>query len=351
MNHRDRFFAATSHDPTDRPPMDFLGEASMRDAVANHLGVASYEEALVLLDVDMRQIHYKQFLPPAARDETGAYEDIWGVVRRPVANQFGVYDEVLYQPFEETEDLRQVEDFPWPTLDVVSLEGLYEQCRAYHDDYSVVFGSPGIMDLINGASYSRGMERLLIDIAVEDPIGMAIMERRQQFFYKLAEEALNVADGLIDVLWIGDDYGTQIGPLVGVDTWSRVFRPRLQAFIDLGHKYQAKVMLHSCGSNRNLIPTWIEMGLDIYQAVQVEAVGMSPDELFREFGNDITFHGMIGLQGVLPHGSPEDVRREVRARINASKGTGYVLAPAHNVQPDVPMDNLFAIYAEARCDR
>ena len=77
----------------------------------------------------------------------------------------------------------------------------------------MVFGDPGIMDVINGVAYARGVEQILIDIAVEDPIGLALMDRYHDFFYEVARRALVAADGTIDILWIGDDYGTQAGPL------------------------------------------------------------------------------------------------------------------------------------------
>ena len=348
MNSRERFFAAVNHEPTDRPPMDLLIEPWMRQPLLNYLGVDSYDAVLSKLDTDIRQLNYKIFVKGAMRTEPGAYTDFWGVRRIPVTNQFGSYDEPEIMPFADMTEMSQVEAYPWPTQDVVDFSNLKPLCEKYHNDYAVVFGGPGIMDLINGTAFARGTEQVIIDIGLEDPVGLALMEKRQEFFEEFTQRALEQAGGLIDVLWIGDDYGTQIGPLMSIDKWKRLFGPKMQAFIDIGHKYGAKVMLHSCGSNRHLISTWIDMGLDIYQAVQVEAANMDPTELFREFGNNITFHGMIGLQSVLPHGTVDEVKAEVRKRIVQSGGSGYILAPAHNVQPDVPMENLMALYEAGR---
>jgi len=352
VTHRERFFAAVNHQPTDRPPMDFLGEPWMREALVKHLGISDFEQALQHLDIDIRQVSHEEFGPRPVENADGSCTDIWGIRRRPVVNSFGAYDEVEHRPFAEMIDMAQVKDYPWPAAGMYDFTGLAERCRALHDDYVVVFGGPEIMDLVNGNSFGRGMEQLMVDIALEDPVGVALLDKRQEFFLAVAEAGLKAAGGLVDVLWIGDDYGTQNGLLVSERTWETVFGPRLQAFIDLGHRYGAKVMLHSCGSNRKLIRTWIEMGLDIYQAVQAEAVDMDPVELFREFGRDITFHGMVDVQGVLPYGTPEDVARVVRERIDASSGSGYVLSPSHNFQPDVPMDNILALYgAGADTDR
>jgi uroporphyrinogen decarboxylase len=344
MNHRERFFAAVNHQPADRPPMDFVGDPWMYDRLVRYLVARDFQETLVKLDIDFRQLSHHGFKPVPPRDEHGVYTDIWGVKRRPVSNEFGAYDEVSYLPFANITDLKQVEDYPWPSPDVFDFSTLEQQCREYARQYVVIFGNPGTMDLINGTAFGRGMEQVLIDIALEDPVGLAIIEKRYQIMVEMVERALRAANGSIDILWTGDDYGTQNGPLCSVAAWKRLFAPKLQAYIDLGHKYGAKVMLHSCGSNRHLIPLWIDMGLDIYQTVQTEAFRMDAQELFREYGKHITFHGMIGVQSVLPHGTPADVRREVRARIRASGGSGYILAPSHNFQPDTPMENIVALY-------
>jgi uroporphyrinogen decarboxylase len=344
MNHRERYLAAVKHEPTDRPPMDFIAEPRIVDKIAGYLAAAGPEDVPLGFDVDFRHIYQNAFRPPPIKDAYGAFTDIWGVRRRPVANEFGSYDEVDNRPFAGIRTMQEVAAYPWPSPDIFDFSTLQEQCRAYHGQYVVVFGDPGIMDVINGTSYARDMEQVLIDIATEDPVGLALMDRYHQFFLEVAQRALAAAGGMIDVLWIGDDYGTQTGPLMGRKTWERLFRPKLQSLIDLGHRYGAKVMLHSCGSNRTLIPSWIDMGLDIYQTVQVEAARMDPAELFREFGKHITFHGMIGLQSVLSHGTPQDVYREVRRIVDLSGGSGYIVAPTHFFDLDVPVQNVCAVY-------
>ena len=348
MNHRERYLAALNHQPTDRPPMDFIAEPRIVDKIARHLGAATPEDVLIGFDVDFRHIYQSAFRPPPIKDAHGAFTDIWGVRRRPVANEFGSYDEVDNRPFAGIQTLKEVEAYPWPSPDIFDFSTLKERCRKYHGRYVVVFGDPGIMDVINGTSYARGMEQVLIDIAMEDPVGLALMDRYYQFFLEVARRALAAAGGMIDVLWIGDDYGTQTGPLMHRKTWDRLFRPKLQSLIDLGHRYGAKVMLHSCGSNRTLIPLWIDMGLDIYQTVQVEAARMDPAELFREFGKHITFHGMIGLQSVLAHGTPHDVYNEVRRIVDLSGSSGYIVAPTHFFDLDVPVQNVCAVYEAAK---
>jgi uroporphyrinogen-III decarboxylase len=205
------------------------------------------------------------------------------------------------------------------------------------------------MDLINGTSYGRGVEQTIYDIALEDPIGLACMQRRFQCCYEMSRAGLKAAGGRIDILWIGDDYGTQNGLLMSPETWRKLFFPKLKGMCALGHEYGAKVMLHSCGSTRPLWPGLIEAGVDIYQTVQPEAKDMNPAGLKAEFGGQICLHGTISIQKTLPFGTPQDVAREVRTRLETvGKNGGLIVAPAHNCQPDTPVENLLALYQQVK---
>jgi len=174
------------------------------------------------------------------------------------------------------------------------------------------------------------------------------MEKRFAFCYADSERALQACGGRVDILWIGDDYGTQNGPLMSPEKWRRLFKPRLAAMCELGHRYGAKVMLHSCGSTHALWDDLVECGVDIYDTVQPEAAGMDPAWLKRRFGDRICFHGTISTQRTLPFGTPEDVVAEVALRIRTvGADGGLILAPAHNIQPDTPLENVLAMYRAA----
>mgnify|MGYP000421492683 CR=1 FL=1 len=144
---------------------------------------------------------------------------------------------------------------------------------------------------------------------------------------------------------MGDDFGNQNGPLVPLSLWRRFFKPGFKAYIDLAHRFGLKVMHHTCGSVRDLIPDFIECGLDILQSLQPRARGMDLAELKREFGHDLCFHGGVDIQELLPRGTPEDIRREVKRLIDVgSPGGGYIISTAHNILPDVPIENVLALY-------
>ena len=192
--------------------------------------------------------------------------------------------ESCHFPYAAFETVDDVEAFPWPDPDWFDYAALPRQCREL-EGYAIVYGWPGNLDLINGTAFGRGFEQTIIDIATEDPAGLRIMEKRFEFCREQTRRALEACGGAIDIVWIGDDYGTQRGLLLSPAKWRKLFRAKLQAMIDLAHRHGARLMLHSCGSTRPIWPDLADMGLDIYDTIQPEAVGMAPNELAAEFGN------------------------------------------------------------------
>jgi uroporphyrinogen decarboxylase len=275
--------------------------------------------------------------------EDGRFENYWGSIRKAVRNEAGEYNEAVEFPYAKFESVADVEKFRWPKIEWFDFSTIAKQCERYCD-YAVVYGSPGNMDLINGTAYGRGVERVLFDIALEDPVGLACMEKRFECCYAMSERGLAEGGGKIDIFWIGDDYGTQNGLLMSPEIWQK-----LSKMCELGHKYGAKVMLHCCGGTRAIWPDLIEAGVDIYQTVQPEAKDMEPASLKEEFGEQICFHGTISIQKTLPFGKAEGVAAEVRRRIETvGAGGGLILAPAHNLQPDTPVENVLAMYDAVR---
>ncbi len=348
MNSKQRVLTALSHKTPDRTPCDYLGTPESTRKLFNHFHTEVLDVVLEKLGTDMRIVDAPYIGPELPKWEDGKYMSYWGHIRKPIRNIAGSYDEAVELPYAEFNSIADVEKFRWPKSEWFDYSKISQDCDKY-SDYAIVFGAPGNMDLINGTAFGRGVEKVIYDIALEDPIGMACMEKRFQCCYQRSELVLKAANGKIDILWIGDDYGTQNGLLMNPQVWRKLFYPRLKQMCDLGHKYKAKVMLHSCGSTRRIWPELIEAGVDIYDTVQPEAANMVPAELKKEFGDRICFHGTISTQKTLPFGKPEDVRREVRERIETvGQNGGFIVAPAHNIQPDTPLENILAMYEEVR---
>lgn len=151
----------------------------------------------------------------------------------------------------------------------------------------------------------------------------------------------------VDIVLTGDDFGTQRGMLIYPQIWRRIFKPRYaRVFRELKELNPAiKIAYHSCGSIVPIIPDLIEIGLDILNPLQPRAAGMDGKILKKKYGDRLSFFGAIDEQKVLPFKSPEEVKEEVRVKISdLAPGGGYILAPAHNIQPDTPLENIFAMY-------
>jgi len=344
---KERVLTACRHEEQDRVPLQVYLTPEIRGALREHFGGRDILDAL---GIDLRGIgapYVAECRPgPGLQGEADRY-DVWGIGYTNTQYQGGAYPEATELPFAEMASLDEVEAYPWPSADDYDYSGLREHAEAV-SDYAVVFGGAGIPDIVNGVSRGRGMERVLVDIMTSDPVGVAIIDRRVEHYYEFCRRGLEAAGDAIDILHLGEDCGQQGGRLFPPQVFDDFFVPRLKPFIDLAHEFGCLAMLHSCGDTHEIMPTFIEMGLDILDAMQPEPAGMDPATIKREFGRDLTFCGLVSTQQTLPHGSPEDVRREVRERIEVvGAGGGYILAPAHCIQPDTPIENVLAMYDEA----
>lgn len=346
LTPKERVLSAINHVQPDRPPIMIYTTPEIDQALHNYFAPRYYINAF---EIDFRSVYAKQLKPvriPEPESDIDRY-DIWGNGYKNIPNNAGgVYSEPWDRTLARLKTMDDVKSYPWPDPDDYDYSVIPEQIEQ-HKKYAVCFGDAGIPDIINGVSRGRGMEQVLVDIATQDEVGMAIIDHRVNFYYEYCQRALEAGGDKIDILCLGEDLGSQKGPTMSPECFDSVFRPRIQKFINLAHTYGAKAMMHSCGSTRLLQPRLIEMGLDVLDAVQPEPVGMNPEELKQEFGDKLTYCGMISTQHTLPHGTVEECRAEARHRIDViGKGGGYIFAPAHCIQPDTPLENVLAIYEE-----
>jgi uroporphyrinogen decarboxylase len=197
----------------------------------------------------------------------------------------------------------------------------------------------------------RGMDGAMLDMGGDPDLAYEMLGRCGQFASELAEAACTRFP--LDMLWTGDDVASQRSLMMSPTTWRAMIRPHLQPAFDVGKAHGLPIAYHCCGALRPIIPDLIEMGLDVLNPIQCNCPGMEAAALKREFGRDLAFMGGVDTQGLLPHGTVDEVRRATRELLDTmtADGGGYILAASHTVPPETPVDNIFAMYQEAGISR
>jgi len=345
MKPKERVQKTFNHEQPDFTPCDYFGTPEIEQALFNHFNVSTLSDLRDCLSTDIRYVYPPYIGPELKHYDDGSKIDIWGVIRRPMPNEYGEYAEPVNLPFAKWTTVEEAQKHPWPSPDWYDYDALPEMCDKYPDHAIGLGNGFGIQDFINGISFGRGVEQVLIDIALEDPVYFYILEKRHHFYMEFVERSLQVIKGKVDLVLCGDDFGQQQGPLISPETFDKIFAPKKKELFDLTHSYGAKIVHHSCGSTRKLIPKFIKVGMDALQTIQPQAKGMNPYSLKAEFGKDIVFHGAVDVQGWLQKSTVEEIKTEVnRLMDEMGKDGGYILSPSHNIQPDTPIQNVLAVY-------
>jgi len=358
--------AVLGHELPDRVPVD-LGSTAVssihqraNDALKTLLGIEANEpvhdvaQGIVVPDeqilqrfgVDCRRVVLRPpstaaAASPSSNEDT--YLDEWGVRRQRAE----LYWEIVGHPLADArgEDLRH---YPWPDPhDPCRVAGLAEEARRLYEetDYALVadFLGGGIFEQ---ALWMRGFERFLMDLITDEPLVIALLDTLLERYIEFYAVYLEAVGPYVQIVAVGDDLGMQTGPLISPRLYRRLIKPRHKELYDFIHsRTEAKIMHHTCGSVFPFVQDLIDVGVDILNPIQTSARGMDPAALKREFGEQLVFHGGIDVQQILPFATPERVREEVK-RIVATlgQGGGYILAPSHNIQADVPPENVLAMY-------
>jgi len=369
MTSRDRVLCALNHEEPDRVPI-FIGTSGATTLLAPayeqlkaHLGIRAEprllspalqyarldEEVLVRLGSDGRPLLPRP-TPSSARRELSedAFRDEWGITWRRAPDV--LYYEVANPPLRHA-TLDDIERYPWPDLaHPARFAGLAKEARALHGrtPYAVVAVSG--VSLHEQIYLMRGLDTWLADLAADPEFADALLHRVKDVMLAGLIPFLDEVGEHADVLVMGDDLGMQDAPMMSPEMYRRMLKPfHAELIAAAKRRTKAKVFFHSDGNIRPLIRDLIEVGVDILNPVQVSARDMwDTARLKREFGRRLSFCGAIDTQWVLPRGTAEDVRREVRRRLrDLGRGGGYILAAVHCIQPDVPPANVLAMCDEA----
>jgi len=339
MTHKERVLAAVRRKPTDRPCVDYGANADVTEALCQHLGLADKEALLRAIGSDLRNLvgaaPYAGEMPPPLPDGTPV--DYLGV-----PNSRGTYSSTVYEPpLANAETVSEVRAHRWPDVDDFDFSNLRALCEGL-DEYALCGGawSP----LLCTAMHLTGMEEFFLLMAGKPKVAHAILDHLCDHFHEYSRRYFEATKGLLDVFFMGDDYGLQRGPMVSLRMFREFLLPHLKRLYGLAKSHGLLVMMHSCGGIRPFIPDLIEAGVDMLDPVQVRAEGMDIVGLKRDFGKDITFHGSIDTQQTLPRGTVAEVEAEVRSRLELFADGGFICCGSQDYMIDIPVGNILAIY-------
>jgi len=369
---RARVVTALQHREADRVPIDLNPHVDFYEALKRYLGleiaetlkpnkameVIPHPRVLEVLGVDLISVKLRapRQRPPHLLSED-LVEDEWGVGWKRVAQpQSGSYLEPVYHPLANA-TLADLSCYPWPDPTLPGRDdGLTDAARSLHDDTGLAlvgrFGGP----IVETALYLLGWEEWLVRTAADPVFAAELLDRITDIQIALDQIGLEATAPYLTIFKAsGEDLGMQTGPLYSPRTFRELLLPRLRRRWAAAHNLlkrpgsEAQLMLHSCGGIRPFIPDLIEAGVQVLDPIQPQAAGMEAAALKHDFGAQLTFHGGVDIQHVLPHGSQAEVEAEVcRCLLALGPGGGFILAPAHAVQPDVPPANLVTMCQAAQ---
>jgi uroporphyrinogen decarboxylase len=373
MQGHERFVVAMEHREPDRVPIDLGGivtgiSTGASAALKAHLGIAEpdevadrvqqlaipHSEVLERLHVDSRYLYLR-----ASRDwqdeelSPDTYRDEFGIVRQAAVRPDGhlLYYDFIGHPLSEARTVEELARYPWPDPhDPARYAGLDEAARAVRaTDHAL--GVNMIASLFEFSWYLRGYVGFLEDLMTNRVLAEAQLDAMLDYQKALVGEVLDRVGDQATFINTGSDLGTQRAPMIDPEVYREVIWPRYRQLWEFIHaRTEAKIFYHSCGSIVPMIPLLIEGGVDAIHPVQPAAEGMGDRaRLKREFGADITFWGGFDQQDTLPFGTPEQVRDAARTLFDDfMPGGGFVFAAGHNIQADVPPENILALFDAAQ---
>jgi uroporphyrinogen decarboxylase len=371
MKHRERYLAAIRHEPVDRVPTDMWATVEVQEALCDYLGIKTGKgsgkmvgvefnggalsrdvegivELFDKLEIDGCLNLMPPYRGPLREPPPGfAFVDEWGLLYRPTSHGTGTYDEIFPPPaLAAAETIEDLEAYDWPDPDLYDydvLPELAERCggRALGIGYTAPFFYFNIL---------RGYQKSLEDMALQPEFAHHFIKKIHDVFLEKHKRMYAVMEDKADLSQVTDDYGDQNGLLISPKMFNEFFRPLLQRSADLAKEHGFHVFHHDDGDMRKLLPALLEIGIDILNPIQWRCGDWDLRALKEEFGDSVCFHGGADNQHTLPFGTPQEVRAEVKWLIEslASDGTGFILAPCHNLQSLTPVENIVAFYEAAQ---
>lgn len=347
MNSKERVLTAFAFREPDRVPVWLGASPRFREKAVRELRLADDEALSLLVGDDFRRVTARFAGPDSAAPYVGlppgaTYRSPFGILRHGYEG-----GQPINHPLRAATTLDDIHAYAWPDPTWMDTAHLRTEALAFGAEYAILGGdwSPFWHDAID----LMGMDTLMLNMFDAPELVDALLTHLVDYYEAVSARIFEDAADVIDIFFIGNDFGSQVGPLLSEALFRRFLVPPLKRLVDLGHAYNLKVLLHCCGGFAPLIPALIDAGLDGLQALQPNCKGMDPAALKAAFGDRLVMMGAINSQLVI-EGTPESVRHETRRVLQIMKpGGGYVASPSHDyVLVETPVANVLALYEAAR---
>ncbi len=338
MTSRERVLAAFAHVEPDIVPRWCGASPEFLAKARRQLNLPDDESFFVRIGDDFRRVFARYVGPDFPLSPGAVSRTIFGIERAGLG-----YGQPLSHPLANA-TLREIHDYPWPDPNWQDVSRIRADALAWNRQYAILGGdwSPFWHDAID----LLGMENLYLKMFDEPEIVDAVLQHLVDYYAAVSQRIFDAAADVIDVFFIGNDFGGQTGPLLSPAQFERFMLPHLKRLIDLGHAYNLKVQLHCCGGFEPLIPAMIAAGLDGLHAIQPCCAGMDLRTLKSRYGQKILFNGAIDSHHVLIKGTPDIVRQRTREVLDImAPGGGYIAGASHDyILEETPVENVVAMF-------
>jgi len=357
MTPRERILAILNRQPVDRLPVDLWHTPEIGAMLRQHCGVADDLAVYRSLGLDKIVWVFMDYVEASgeragaqsgAGAEDGGSRTMWGVPLKDVEAGAAHYAEFGSAPLASYNTPESLDDYPWwPSVERFDYDGAVARAQEAAREFAVIGPWVSLFEIY---CQLRGLEQSLMDLVEAPQLVDAILDRVESIQSEMMRRFFAQAGKSLDLVFISDDIAGQKTLLMSPKLWKRHLEPRLRRWCELIHAHGLRVFYHTDGAARRLLGPILDCGVDVLNPIQHVCPGMDMEELKREFGQRVIFHGGVDNQFALPRGTAEDVRREVRRCLETlgAGREGFICCSCHNVQAGTPIENILAMIETVR---
>ncbi|MGA2480086.1 MAG: uroporphyrinogen decarboxylase family protein [Spirochaetia bacterium] len=336
MTSRERWLSVLRRQTPDRVPTDYWTTDEAREKLKRHLRCADDGEIFSRLHIDRKILAEPDYVGPKIPENA----DVFGCRFQDMKYGTGKYRECVFHPLAQYASVAEIEkSYRWPSIDWFDCSTLKDRLKGWETQPVQGGGSEPFLTYAD----LRGQEQALMDLVINPEMVHYCLDRLYTLSFDKSRMLYETLPGMITHSFVAEDMGSQEDLIYSPEQIKEFFIPWMKKMIKLSHDADVFVFHHSDGAVRKIIPDMIKAGIDVLNPLQWRCKGMDREGLKRDFGSKLIFHGGVDNQQTLPFGTVADVRAEVLENLRIF-GSGYILAPCHNIQAVSPAENVVALY-------